>query len=147
MVEEGNRNLVEDYLNAWTKADVAKLEKLIDPKFSFNNPPPGITPDKRGSIAMAQMFRKAFPDLSITTGPWVVQGDRVAVRFVGRGTHKGDFMGVPATGKRTETGGLSIVTVRNGKIVEDLTEFDALGLLTKLGAIPELATPGAPTPR
>lgn len=134
-----NRKLVEEYMKAWTNADAKKLERLLDARFAFNNPPPGITPDKKGTIEMARLFRTGFPDLALKLGPWVVEGDKVAVRFFGTGTHKGSFMGIPPTGKRTETGGIAIVTCRDGHIVEDLTEYDALGLLTKLGAIPELA--------
>jgi steroid delta-isomerase-like uncharacterized protein len=142
MTDEQNRKLVEDYMNAWSAADANKLDRLLDNGFKFNNPPPGITPDKRGALAMAQMFRKAFPDMKIKLEKWVVQGDNVAVRFVGSGTHKGEFMGVPPTGKMTKTTGIGIVTVRKGKIVEDVTEFDALGLMTQIGAIPEATVAG-----
>lgn len=138
MTDEQNRKLVEDYFKAWTAADATKLDRLLDNGFKFNNPPPGITPDKKGAIQMSQMFRKGFPDMEMRIEKWVTEGENVAVRIVGSGTHKGEFMGIAATNKRTETAAVSIVTVRNGKIVEDVTEFDALGLLTKLGAIPEM---------
>jgi steroid delta-isomerase-like uncharacterized protein len=141
LAEGKNRKLVEEYMNAWTKADTTTLNRLLDDRFKFNNPPPGITPDKKGSIAMAQMFRKAFPDMATRIETWVEEGDYVALRATATGTHKGEFMGVPATSKRTKTGLVSIVTVRNGKIVEDVTEFDALGLLTQIGAVPEMAPP------
>ena len=141
MTDETNRKLVEDYNNAWAKGDAVQLERLLDNNFRFNNPPPGLTPDKKGAIAMSQMFRKAFPDLAMRIEKVVIQGDNVAVRAIGTGTHKGEFMGVPPTNKRTETGIVSIVTVRNGKIVEDVTEFDSLGLFTQIGAVPELHAP------
>jgi len=134
-----NRKLVEDYFVAWSRGDERKLESLMDPAYTFNNPPPGITPDRKGALEMSRLFHKAFPDLKLKLGPFVVEGDRVALRFVGTGTHKGEFLGIPPTGRKTETPGIAIVTCRDGRIVEDLTEFDALGLLTKLGAIPELA--------
>lgn len=134
-----NRKLVEDYFVAWSQGDLRKLEAYMDPAYSFN-PPPGITPDRKGALEMSRMFHKAFPDLKLKLGPFVVEGERVALRFVASATHKGEFMGIPPTGRRTETTGLALVTCRGGRIVEDLTEFDALGLLTKLGAIPELAS-------
>lgn len=140
MSDETNRSLVEDYINAWSSADVSKLERLLDASFTYGNPPPGYTGDKKGAIAMSQAFHVGFPDLKSRCTDWIVQGDRVAVRFVGTGTHKGDFMGTPASGKKTETTGLALVTVANGRITSDVTEFDALGLLTQIGAIPE-ATP------
>lgn len=142
MTDEEMRKLVEQYMNAFAKGDMATLDRVIDNGYKTNTPPiPGITPDKKGAIAMSKLFHNAFPDLAMRYSNWVIQGDRVAVRMVGTGTHKGEFMGIPATNKRSETGGIMIVTVRNGKIVEDLTEFDALGLLTTLGAIPELTPP------
>ena len=52
MTNEQNRKLVEDYMNAWAKADENKLDQLIDERYKFNNPPPGITPDKQGAIEM-----------------------------------------------------------------------------------------------
>jgi predicted ester cyclase len=141
MTDETNRKLVEDYTNAWAKGDSAKLERILDNSFRFNNPPPGLTPDKKGAIAMSQLFHKAFPDLTMRIEKVVVQGDDVATRAIGVGTHKGEFMGIAPTNKRTETGILSITTVRNGKVVEDITEFDAFGLFTELGQFPELALP------
>ena len=141
MTDETNRKLVEEYNDAWAKGDAARLERLLDNGFRFNNPPPGLTPDKKGAIAMSQMFRKGFPDLAMRIEKVVVQGNDVAVRAIGTGTHKGEFMGIAPTNKRTETGIVSIVTVRNGRIVEDVTEFDGLGLFTQLGAIPELEAP------
>ena len=143
MTDQTNRKLVEDYNNAWAKGDAIRLEGLLDDGFRFNNPPPGLTPDKKGAIAMSQMFRKGFPDLSMRIQKIVIQGDNVAVRAIGTGTHKGEFMGVPPTNKHTETGIVSIVTIRNGKIVEDVTEFDSLGLFTQIGAVPELEAPTA----
>lgn len=143
MTDQTNRMLVEDYNDAWAKGDAIRLEGLLDKGFRFNNPPPGLTPDKKGAIAMAQMFHKAFPDLKMRIEKVVVQGDNVAVRAIGTGTHKGEFMGIAPTNKRTETGIVSIVTVRNGKIVEDITEFDALGLFTQIGEFPELEAPTA----
>lgn len=144
MTDATNRKLVEDYNDAWAKGDAIRLEGLLDNGFKFNNPPPGLTPDKKGAIAMSQLFHKGFPDLKMRIEKLVIQGDNVAVRAIGTGTHKGEFMGVAPTNKRTETGILSIVTIRNGKIVEDVTEFDSLGLFTQIGAVPELEAATVP---
>jgi len=136
-----NRKLVEDYMKAWTKADASTLNRLLDDDFKFNNPPPGITPDKEGAVEMSQMFRTAFPDMTIRVEKWVEQGDDVAFHAIATGTHKGEFMGVDPTNKRATTEIVSIVTVRGGKVVQDITVFDALGLMTQIGAIPEMTPP------
>src|SRR5688572_17293933 len=118
LTEGRNRKIVEEYMNAWAKADANTLNRLLDDDFKFNSPPPGITPDKEGSIQMSKTFRKAFPDMSVRIEKWVEQGDNVAFRATATATHKGEFMGVSPTNKRTQAGMVSIVTVRNGKIVE-----------------------------
>ena len=141
MSDDTNRKLVEDYTNAWAKGDAIRLEGLLDNGFRFNNPPPGLTADKKGAIAMSALFAKAFPDLKIRIEKVVIQGDNVATRASATGTHKGEFMGVAPTNKRTVTGIVSITTVRNGKIVEDVTEFDSLGLFAQLGEFPALEEP------
>src|ERR1051326_5878982 len=122
MTDEQNRKIVEDYMNAWAKGDEAKLQGVLDNGYKFN-PPPGYTGNKQGALEMAKQYHKAFPDLRMTYTNWVVQGDNVAVRAVASGTHKGEFMGIPATNKKADITGLSIVKLRNGKVVEDISEF------------------------
>ena len=138
MTDETNRKVVEDYMIAWANADKPKLERLLADGFRSTNPPPGVSPDKQGAIAMAEQYRAGFPDLKIRFDNWIVQGNNVAVRFHGSGTHKGTFMGVEPSNVRTETGGIAIVKVKDGKVIEDTTEYDALGLMTQIGAIPPL---------
>lgn len=145
MTDEQTRKIVEDYMNAWAKGDEARLETLLDNGYKFS-PPPGFAPNKQGALEMARQYAEAFPDMRMTYTNWVVQGDNVAVRAVCSGTHKGEFMGVPATNKKADITGIAIVKVRNGKVVQDISEFDQLGLLTKLGAIPPLGEgSGAPS--
>jgi predicted ester cyclase len=68
-----------------------------------------------------------------------VEGDRVVSRWTARGTQEGEFMGAPATYKRMEQTGISIMRVQEGKIVEGWSRADELGLLQQLGLLP--ATP------
>jgi steroid delta-isomerase-like uncharacterized protein len=74
-------------------------------------------------------------------GHWDVQeifstGDRVAVRWIGRGTHNGDVMGIPPTGKTVEVQALSVLRMQDGKIAENWTVWDTLSFLRQLGVIP-----------
>lgn len=87
----------------------------------------------------AQMFYGGFPDLSHTVDDTIAEGDKVVVRFTIRGTHTGDFMGIPATGKPTTIGAIAIFHVVDGKIVELRGQFDQMGMLQQLGV---MATPG-----
>ena len=85
------------------------------------------------------MFRRAFPDLSVTIDEMVVDGDRVATRTTIRGTHKEDLMGIPATGRAVEVIGVDITHIRDGQAVERWGGIDIFGLLHQLGAIPSPA--------
>src|ERR1700737_4246060 len=85
------------------------------------------------------MFRRAFPDLSVTIEEMVVDGDRVATRTTIRGTHKEDLMGVAATGRAVEVIGGDITPLREGQAVERWGGLDMCGLLPQLGAIPSPA--------
>jgi hypothetical protein len=73
----------------------------------------------------------------------LAEGDRVVTRWTARGTHRGELMGIPPTGKPVTMTGITINRLEGGKVVEDWTVFDQLGLLQQLGAIP---APGAPQP-
>jgi len=80
----------------------------------------------------------AFPDLQITPEDLIAEGDKVTMRYGWRGTHKGELMGIPATGKQVTTSGISILRVANGKIAEQWDSFDNLGMLQQLGVIPTM---------
>ena len=74
-------------------------------------------------------------------GHWDVQeihstGDRVVVRWIGRGTHEAELMGVPATGAKIAVEAITILRIANGQIAEEWTVWDALGLLQQVGAVP-----------
>ena len=83
------------------------------------------------------MYRGAFPDLHFTLEDVIGEGDRVVVRWTATGTHKAEVMGVPATGKRVAVTGIEVSRFADGKLAETWVNWDALGLLRQLGAIPE----------
>ena len=82
-------------------------------------------------------FRNVFPDLTCTIEDQLAEGDKVVTRWTVRGTHQGEFFGVPATGERIEMRGIQIDRFEEGKLVEERAEFDLLGALQQLGAVPE----------
>jgi steroid delta-isomerase-like uncharacterized protein len=85
-------------------------------------------------------YRAAFPDVHLTVEDQVAGEDRVATRWSGRGTHQGDLMGMAATGKQATVTGITIDRIVNGRIVESWTNWDTLGMMQQLGAVPALAT-------
>ena len=86
----------------------------------------------RGLTTMGE----AFADLRMAEADRVKEGDKLAFRWLLSGTHEREFMGVAGTGRRVEAMGMDIVRVTDGKIVEHWGEFDAIGLLRQIGAIP-----------
>ena len=93
--------------------------------------PEGVKQSVRG-------YREAFPDLHLSIDEQVAEGDVVATRWTARGTHRGELFGIPATGKESTVTGITIDRFKDGKIAESHTNWDTLGLLQQIGAIPTL---------
>ncbi len=103
----------------------------------------GHTPPKdfhgpEGAKQFEAMLRSGFPDLSVTVEDQLAEGDRVATRWTFRGTHHGEFQGIPPTGKQVTMKGITIFRIANGKLIEGWNRPDMLGMLQQLGALPEL---------
>ncbi len=129
--------LFEEGIN---QGDLGVLDELIAPNYvNYNLPAPA--PGTEGFKQVVMMFRSAFPDLQITLHDVIVEGDRVASRGTWHGTHQGEFMGIPATGKRVAVSYIDIWRVENGKFVENWVQMDMLGLMQQFGLVP---APGQP---
>ncbi len=92
-------------------------------------------------------LRSAFPDLHIRIEDTIAEGNRVVVRVVLEGTHNGNGIGVPATGRKVQVGGLVVVEVAQGKLVAGWNIWDQQGLLRQIGAVPTRLTDRFLTPR
>jgi predicted ester cyclase len=84
----------------------------------------------------ATAFYGAFSDLAHTVEDLVAEDDRVAVRFRLTGTNSGSFMGHPASGNRIDVGAIAVMTVASGKVTDLHGEFDQMGLVQQIGALP-----------
>jgi steroid delta-isomerase-like uncharacterized protein len=87
-----------------------------------------------------QQYLDAFSDARITVDDQFAEGDRVATRWTGRGTHSGEIAGVAATGKEVTVSGLTFSRLQDGKVIEEWTNWDTLGMLVQLGAVPAPVT-------
>jgi len=116
------------------KKDV--IDELLAPNFVYHGP--GGFPDmgRDGFVQFFDGWRAAFPDATITFEDFVAEGDKVAVRYTTRATHKGEFNGIPATGKRVTVQGLFIRRVEDGKVAEEWDFTDLLGMMKQLGVVP-----------
>jgi steroid delta-isomerase-like uncharacterized protein len=81
-------------------------------------------------------LRTSFPDIHITIEDTLAEGEKVAVRVKIEGTHLGDGLGVPPTGRRMNVAGIIIIRIAHGRIVEGWNSWDQLGMLRQIGAIP-----------
>ncbi|HKK92531.1 MAG TPA: ester cyclase [Longimicrobiales bacterium] len=79
-------------------------------------------------------LRANFPDGHYTIDEEIVEGGSAAHRWTFRGTHEGEFLGVPGTGKHVEVTGTAVTHVRDGKVVAHLADVDMLSILQQVGA-------------
>ncbi len=127
------RNFLDEVLN---NKNADAIDKFMGPDFADHNPPPGFPPGPEGLKQMMTMFFSAFPDLKITTDDIIAEGDMVVGRHTTTGTHKGDFMGIAATGKQVKINEIHWVRFAEGKAVEHWGLSDDLSMMTQLGVIP-----------
>jgi len=124
------RRFVEEVFN---RGNLAVVDELTDPNFVDHSLPPGVPPGNEGFKAFVTMFRAAFPDLHYTIDDEIAEGDLVVQRSTGHGTMKGDFQGMPASGKEATWSEIHIVRFADGKVVEHWGVVDQLGMLAQLG--------------
>lgn len=99
-------------------------------------PLPGQGPGLEGLKDIIRLMRTAFPDLNFSVQEQIAEGDKVASRFEWTGTHKGEFLGVPATGRPVRVWGMVIDRLEQGRIKDTRIIMDTLGLMTQLGVFP-----------
>jgi len=132
------RRVIEE---VWNRQNLAVTEQLIAPGYIGHDPAtPGTISGIEGFKAFFRTYTSAFPDQHFTIHDLVAEGDRVVTRWSVEGTHTGALSGIPATGKRIRITGVTISRIENGKIAEDHTHWDALGLMQQLGLVQKSAT-------
>ncbi|MGB6867660.1 MAG: ester cyclase [Candidatus Aminicenantaceae bacterium] len=133
-VEEQNKVLIRNLYEQWHSRNIDALTEMHAPNAKYHHPSAGATPIPiEKALEAMQMYWQAFPDLTLTVEDIIAEGDKVVVRFIGRGTHQGDLGGIPAKGLKTEASGMEIYHFKDGKIVEVWEISDALGLMQQLG--------------
>jgi len=146
MSAEENKKLVRQIGQAWneTAGDLSKVrayyEKYSGPGYVHHSLTKG-DQNAEQRIQDVLMSVPAIPDLTYALDDLVAEGDKVVVRYTARATHKGAFMGIPATGKQWVAKGVVIYRLAGGKIVESWEFIDALGILAQLGVMPARPAP------
>ena len=120
---------------AWTGGNLDLIDELVadDYVHTVVGAPEPIR-GREGFRDLVSMYRSAFPDFRITTEEQIADGDVVVTRWTASGTHQGELMGMPATGKQASAAGVTIDRFANGELVSGWAIFDQLGFLQQLGA-------------
>ena len=135
---EENKALVRRFVDeVQSGGNVGLIDEICSPEFVNHSAPPGIPADREGIKIVTAMFRGAFPDSYFTVEDIMAEGDKVATRKTFHGTHEGEFMGVPASGRVVSMGLIDIVRISDGRVVEHWSMGDTLGLMRQLGVIPQ----------
>ena len=119
----------------WDTGNAEYASAAVDNDFRDNTLPSGRPQGPKGLLYASQAFRSAVPDLHCTIEDLLVSRDKITARLLFTGTHKGEFMGHPATGKPVKFFAIDILRIRGGKIVEDWHLEDNLTLLEQLGVV------------
>lgn len=124
-------------LDAIWQGDLEIVDELVAEDFFNHNPlVPDAPPGPDGFKQNVSALRTAFPDIDFATEDIIAEDDKVVFRTVGRGTHEGELMGVEPTGREVELSGIVIFRIEDGQIVERWAQFDTMGMLRQIGALP-----------
>ena len=129
------RRALEEVFSGQGNLDVA--DELFAPDYVGHDPAsPEDIRGPEGVKEFASMYRNAFPDVQLSVQEQVAEGDMVATRWIASGTHQGDLMGIAPTGNRVTVAGTSVERIVDGKIEETWDNYDTLGMMQQIGAIP-----------
>ena len=138
MSEHDNLRLARAVFDAWNAHDSDGFVKLLDKDYvSESDTLPEPLRGRDGARESMQMYLRAFPDLHFDIEHMMVSGDYVVTRWHAIGTHKGDLMGIPASGRRgAGVRGCTVMECKAGKAVRDWVYWDVATLLRQIGAMP-----------
>jgi len=136
-VPADSKALVRRFTERVNRKDMSALDDIVSERFIQHSIMP-VGPGQQGLKDFYKSFSAAFPDFEFTIEDIIAEGDRVFIRMTSRYTHRGEYMGVPATGKAVTVAKMDVFRVVNGKVVEHWDSVDRLGLLQQLGVVPKL---------
>lgn len=143
MLTEENKAPVLRFIAAEERVDIFLLDQLMAPDFRLHLPGSPEPMNRESTRQFFSMFHAAFPDSSRTIADQISEGELVTTRVTLSGTHRGEFQGVPPTGRRVTISGIGIHRVGEGRIAEHWPQPDLLGLMQQLGAVPTQEQAGA----
>ncbi len=143
---EDNKAIMRAHVEAlFNQHRVEQTEEFLTQDYLDHAPLPGQAPGLAGAKQKWTSYLTAVPDMRATIEDMVAEGDKLAVRWTVQGTHRGELLGIPPTGKPVRFSGISIYRLAAGKIAEQWEQWDRLPLLQQLGVLPTPAAPAATT--
>jgi predicted ester cyclase len=131
---EQNKDFQRAYIEALNRGDATFVEGYLHPEYVFHGAMGDL--DKEQFSQVHSAILAAFPNLKLTIEDQIAEGDKVVMRWTGRGRHEGEFQGLAPTGKEVVFTGITISRIEGGKEVEAWEEVNMLGLMQQIGAIP-----------
>jgi steroid delta-isomerase-like uncharacterized protein len=132
---EENKALLERYIEeVWDKENPAAVDDFLAPDYMRHRSPTATPLTRDGQKQLLTSFRVAFPDITIKVEHVIAEGEWIAFRSTMRGTQRGEFLGVPATGRQVTVGLLDLIRIEDGKFAEQWGGPDTFDLLRQLGA-------------
>ena len=133
----GSSAVVERFVEeAINKGRLDVMDEIVAADFVELDPLPGQRQGREGLKEVIAMMRAAFPDIHWVTEETVEQDEKVVSRFTWTGTHRGEFLGIPATGKSVSVKGVVIDRVVAGQMTDSRILMDTFGMLQQLGVVP-----------
>lgn len=136
MSPEENKAITRRFVDeVQTEGNIGAIDEFLADSFVNHSAPPGLPPDREGVKQLFTMFRNAFPDFRAVIHDLIAEDDKVVTRKTFYGTHEGELLGIPPTGKEVTIELIDILRVADGKITDHWNVVDQLGLMQQLGVI------------
>ncbi len=127
------QRFIEEILN---QKKLAVADEIVAEDFIELDPFPGQVQGRQGLKDVLDMFFSGFSDMHWVIEEQIAEGDKVVTRFTWTGSQKGDFMGIPATGRQVKVKGVVIDRVVDGRMVDSRILMDTMGMMQQLGVVP-----------
>ena len=138
MSAEDNKALVRRFVDeVQSGGNTDLIDEICSPEFVNHSAPPGLPADREGIKILTTMFKGAFPDSYFSVEDMIAEGDEVVTRKTFHGTHEGEFMGIPPSGRTVNVSLIDVVRISDGRVVEHWSVGDNLGMMQQLGVIPQ----------
>jgi steroid delta-isomerase-like uncharacterized protein len=131
-----NVETITRFERAFRAGDQAAIDELCDPSLVDHNPAPDQEPTLGGFKQKVAGYKAIFPDLEEDLQDIVASGDTVATRWVVTASQQQEFMGIPASGQTIRVEGMNFYRLNDGRVTDIWTQFDGVGMMQQLGAIP-----------